>query len=220
MNLGTMKTALGRLAGVDSTDPLVDWINAALHEFEDAYPWPFLHSTTQGSLNVGEYGLVLPANFFRVEKLALIPSSTDPTPLPYKPLVQVEEEGWRYGDNTVKGKPQWYTVVYTPSLGVSEPSLYVYPAADVSYPWRLNFEVALADLANDVDIPAIPARYHYTIVEGAAIRALQGESQEGRAVAARDAFEASIERHISRLGNLQSGQFNTVRDVMGYGSSC
>lgn len=215
MNLGTMKTALRRYAGVDATDPLVDWINAGLHEFQEAYPWPFLQSNVGANLAAGAFTIGPPGDFFRTEDVRLLPTGADPIPLTYKPWGVVIEEGWRIRDATVKGVPQWFSIYWE----AGAPSLLVYPAADLTYSYIMNYEVNVPDLVNDADVPGVPSRYHYTIVEGAAVRALQAESEEDRAQTARQIFEDSIDRHITAIGGRrQSGQFNQVRDVMGYGS--
>lgn len=211
MNLGTMKTALARIAGVDLTDPLTDWINAALHEFEDAYPWPFLENTYGGSFTPGTYALTVPTDFFRIETLRFTLANTSYIIPKYKPWIQVNEENWKHSDANVRGKPQWYTLI-------GQNFIVVYPAADLTYGYAMSYTMMIPDLAGDADIPAIPAKYHYTVVKGAVVYALEGES-EGEAAIARTVFEDSIDRHITRIGGKrQEGSYGTTRDVMEYGT--
>lgn len=210
MNLGTMKTALRRYAGVDATDPLVDWINAALTEFVEAYPWPFLEVSTLAGCVAGSPGLSWAGDSFNSYKILTIRQTTEPTALTYMPITQFEED---ISDQTVTGKPQLYTLV-------GNEGIFLWPVPDSSsYIYRIRYQLSVPDLAADIDEPQIPARYHYTIVEGAAVRALQAESEEERAASARSIFEDSIDRHITAIGGRkQEGSYNQVRDVMGYGS--
>lgn len=207
MNLGSMKTALKRYAGVSDDDPLTDWINAAMHEFAEAYPWPFLEELVQLNFNtVIDYSVV---NFLSKVISAKIQDDTEP--LKYIPMLEFETSG--YYDPTAVGRPTHFTLYGD--------TFQVWPKPDATYTVRVFYRTTVDDLVNDADSPdpTIPTQYHYTIVEGAAVRALQAESEETRAETARGIFEDSIDRHITKLGGArQSGQFNQVRDVMGYGT--
>lgn len=212
MNLGTMKTALQRYAGVDATDPLVDWINAAMHEFVDAYPWPFLDIIGNANTAISDDVLPMPANFLKLSKARIVTKGATPltrTKLKYIPYTQSEDEEPKA---IISGEPYQFTLVGTDFM-------ILYPIPDAVYTVRLNYEKSPVDLAGDGDVPDIPVRYHYTLVEGAAVRALQAESEEDRAATTRGIFEDSIDRHITKLGGKrQDGEYNQVRDVMGYGS--
>lgn len=212
MNLGTMKTALRRIAGVDSGDPLVDWINEGMYTFLEAYDWPFLQSTITAPTVVGSAGPIdAGASVVKIITARITRPNGSSYPLSYKPWIQWEEEDL-FDTTHSRGEPQFYTLLGTDSI-------FLYPTPDLIYTLNLAEEISPAPLVNDVDEPIMHARYHYTIVRAAAVVALQAESEEDRADSALLAFEAKVEKHISRLGgNKQMGQFNTVRDVMGYGS--
>lgn len=214
MNLGTMKTALIRIAGVDSTDPLVDWINDAYHEVEDAYDWPFLVASTVVTTTIGNATLTgAPADLGKVIELTpFIASgmSVKRAALTYVSPIKFAEK-YGYGGAYSTGEP----LVYTLSAGVVN----LWPIPNQVYSLQLIYRKELVDLAADVDVPGFPTRMHYSIVRGASVPALQAESEEDRADSAQNSFENAIQRHISRYGgNKQSGQFETVRDVMGYGA--
>jgi hypothetical protein len=213
MNLGTIKTALRRYAGVDATDPLVDWINAALHEFEEAYDWPFMEGVANQPTVAANTQLTLPADFFKLAKAKVVTAAganVARSALTYVPRLKFEDESTF--DPFSTGEPSYYTLI-----GMDQ--MFVWPTPDGVYSIRVFYQKALADLVNDGDVPAIPTRYHYTIVEGAAVRALQAESEEGRSDTARSVFEDSIDRHITKLGGTrQAGEYQQTRDVMGYGS--
>jgi len=206
MNLGTMKTALARIAGVDTGDPLLDWINAAMHEFEDAYPWPWLEAQTTLNTVAANPSVALPADYFKMMKIR-IDTTTVHREIRYKSWTAFEEE---VQAPATPGVPDYYTLV-----GAS--TIILYPVPNLVYPLSVTYEKAMADLAIDANVPDCPVRYHYTIVKGAVVYALEAESEEERASTARGVFEDAIDRHITRLGNKQSGGYNTVRDVQEYG---
>jgi hypothetical protein len=214
MNLGTIKTALRRMAGVDATDPLVDWINAAMVEFCEAYDWPFLETIGTANTVALNEQLVLPTNFMKLRKARVVAQGATSyfgAALRYIPQIQSEEEEPK-SNALVFGEPYQYTLVGTDFM-------ILYPVPNLVYTIRLDYEKFPVDLVADVDVPDIPSKYHYTLVEGAAVRALQAESEEDRAQVARSIFEDSIDRHITKLGgNRQAGEFHQTRDVMGYGS--
>lgn len=213
MNLGAMKTALKRYAGVDATDPLVDWVNAALHEFEEAYDWPFMETVANQPTVAADAQLTLPSDFFKLAKAKVViaaGASVARSALTYVPRLRFEDESTY--DPFTTGEPTHYTLI-----GMDQ--MLVWPIPDGVYTVRVFYQKSLVDLAADADVPGLPSRYHYTIVEGAAVRALQAESEEDRAETARGIFEDSIDRHITKLGGAkQAGEFQQTRDVMEYGS--
>lgn len=214
MNLGTMKTALSRIAGVDSTDPLADWINAGMHEFEDAYDWPFLEGLTALTTTANSPTPVsVPTDLEKVIEIkvtvALGANVVRPA-LRYVPKIHMDEGTF---DPIAKGEPTYYTLLGNNSISF-------WPIPNGVYSATLYYQAFLPDLVGDSDTPVgVPTKYHYTIVRAAAMLALDAESEEDRAETARTVFEDRVERHISKLGgSKQSGSFNTVRDAMGYGT--
>lgn len=202
MNLGDLKTAL-KYFGFSDTDPLATWLNAALHEFEDAYPWPFLEAETSVAVVAGTNTLVLPSNFYKLMSLKIDGYGTRPE---YMDLGFFEDE---IEDRTVTGLPTVFTLVGTDSIRL-------YPTADTAYTFRIVYRKAVPDLAADIDVPAIPTRHHYTLVKGAAMVGLQAENEEIRARDAQTNFDGDILRAISRWSNKQEHQPDTVRDTAGY----
>lgn len=214
MNLGTMKAAVIRIAGVDLLDPLVDWINAGMHEFEDAYNWPFLEGLTTLTTAANNPAPVsTPTDLEKVLEIrvtvALGANVVRPA-LKYVPKIRMDEGSF---DPTRKGEPTHYTLLGNNSISF-------WPIPDGVYSATLYYQAFLPDLVSDADTPVgVPTKYHYTIVRAAVMLALEAESEEDRAEIARGAFEDRVQRHIGRLGgSKQSGSFNTVRDAMGYGA--
>lgn len=204
MNLGDMKTVLRRTAGVDASDPLTTWINASLHEFEDFHPWPFLEAMAQQPTVAGNDVLALPSDFWMPIKARIVDRSL---PLEFMGRIQFEEE---ISDPTVQGIPEFFTLI-----GMDNMILYKVP--DAVYTVRLIYRIAVPDLVNDTDVPAIPPKYHWTIVEGAMAKALQGESEEDRAREAQDRFQSAMSSAVTSLSGRVHGDYSQVRDVMSYG---
>lgn len=215
MNLGTMKTALKRVAGLDDSDPLVDWINDAYHELEDAYEWPFLFASVVVSTAANSPLLVgSPADLGKIFNLHVLTaggaSVSGRRGLKYVPPVKFMEDPCFVGTTSTQ-EPTHYTILN----GVVN----LWPTPDMVYTLQLRYKKEFPDLVNDVDTPGFPTRMHYTIVRGASVPALQSESEEDRADSAETSFGNAIQRHISRYGgSKQGGSFNTVRDAMGYGN--
>lgn len=214
MNLGQMKTALSRYAGVSTSDPLADWINAALVEFSEAYTWPFLDTIGNQDTLISDDVLTMPTDFFKLYSARVMVAggvAVFHEQMKYVPYTTSEDEEPK-ANAVVMGEPYQYTLLGTDFM-------ILYPIPEQVYTIRLTYRKMPVTLVGDSDVPGIPERYHYTIVEGAAVRALQAESEEERATVARGTFEDSIDRHITALGGrVQEGQFHQTRDVMGYGS--
>jgi hypothetical protein len=210
MNLFNMKVALKRIAGVGDDDPLNDWINAAMHEFEEAYPWPFLETVFDAALFTGSPNISPIADLFKPINIKVsVNNVVGHNYLTYVSKAQFDQE---FSNQAQRGRPQ----IYTQYGG----TLTVWPVPDKdTYSARVSYIRSVPEITVDGDSFDLPSRYHYTIVQGAAIRALEAESEEERAQSWRGIFEDAIDRHITAIGGRkQDGEYKTTRDVMGYGS--
>lgn len=208
MTLGDMKEALKRY-GFSDDDPLTIWLNAAMHQFADAYPWPFLETFSTYFTTIGSDTIDFGSNFFSVSQIRHIVG----LPLDYMGTLQFEDD---IQDPSVSGKPTIYTL-----SGMS--GIRLYPVPDAAYELRVTFRRLVFELENDTDTPFEglgvfdPATaYHYTIVQGAAAIALMAENEEDRATTAQDQFNAGISRAIQAYST-RAGGFGQVRDTQGYG---
>jgi hypothetical protein len=204
VNVASLKTVLKRYAGQTDEDPLLEYLNAAYHEFEDAFDWPFLevrNATLTGA--VGDNTITLPADFFKPKLLKDVTNQTD---LEYLP----ESEFYaRFPDLTATGNALYYT-----STGLT--TFQLWPVLNSAITYDLIYQKQLDDLAADTDIPAFPTRYHFGLIYGAAAVALQAESEEDRATAAETKFNDWIGRAIAKFSSRQLGEPDVVRDVMEY----
>lgn len=205
MNLGEIKTVLRRVAGLSTTDPLNDWVNAAMRDFETAHKWTFLETEASVNTTVGDSTPTMPADLFKIISAKIVGDAL--------PLTYIPRNAWntRIPDDTVSGKPEFFTVV-----GLSGMQLYKVP--DAIYPIKLVYRKTLTTLVNDVDTPGIPTKYHYAIVEKASAIGLQAESEEERAVAAEDRYQTIVENAIVDSSEHQEAEFAQVQDTQLYGT--
>jgi hypothetical protein len=203
VNLTDLKEALARY-GFDSSDPLTTWLNAALHEFEDAMPTNLFEKEATLTLDPGEFSVPLPGDFFQIISFQL----DNRPPLQYTELREFQRT---YDDLTVTGVPTQYTLVGLDTFRV-------YPVPDEEETVRLVYVRQASELSDSVPtgVPDIPTRYHYALVQGAAATGLQAENEEDRSQTARGEFDSAIGRAISRLSNKQKHEPDQVQDTAGY----
>lgn len=203
MDVTAMQTALKRF-GFDDNDPLLIWLNAAMHEFEDAADWAFLLKRVDIAVAAGDDSLALPADYFKTRSLR----HSDGFKLKWRDYRDFDES---IEDYTVQGTPSWYTTL---GLNVAQ----FYPVADTAFTATLMYEAQLVDLVNPTDVPAIPTRYHYSgIVQLAAAIGLQAENEEERSTAARALANDTIARAATKYSTETIDEFSQVRDSQGYG---
>lgn len=202
MNTGQLKTALKRYGFTDS-DPLLTWLNAALHEFAGRYNWPFLETVVESALAVGDDTIILPADFGKVISLKIKGFTKTPQ---YKDLHVFED---MVEDDTVTGVPDIYTLI-----GLS--TIVLYPVNDAPQTVRLIYRKKVSDLVNDVDVPGVDVVTHYAIVLKAAAIGLQAEDEEDRASTASDEFDSAVISAIAQFSTKQEHAPAQVIDSAGY----
>lgn len=210
MTVGELKTLLKRY-GFDDSDPLLAWINAAIHEIENAYDrWSFLEKEEE--LESALRFLELEGNVKRIIKLRDITNEVSPSTgygvdLEYMDRRAMERE---FPNLTETGTYAEYFSI----IGSSK--LQVLPVPTSTRKYRATFYEELQDLTEDSQEPGLPQSSHYTIVRGAAYIALQAENEEERAASAQAQFEADLEKMITADRVRQKGQAGFVQDTAGY----
>lgn len=135
----------------DVTDARVNtWINAAYFRICDLEAWPFLEASTTGTAP-------LTISDFRAG-LSIIDTTND------NPLVWADPRTIREDDPTLAltGTPAyWY---------MSGTSLKVYPA-NTAASLNVSYLKVPEELDGDTDIPLIPTRYHYVLVDWVVLEA-------------------------------------------------
>lgn len=202
MNLGSMKTSLKRF-GFDDSDPLDSWINAALHDFEDANAWTFLETIFTGDTTPASDTLVGPTNLWKLHTARVVTES--------QKLIYISRTVWedQIVDPTAPGLPTHFTMV-----GLD--TILLWPVPDTVYSLRLSYTKSVPELIADVDIPDVPARYHFAIVQRAAAIALQAENNEDRATTAQNQYDSVVARAIQSSSDHQTATLGQVQDTQEY----
>lgn len=206
MTLTELQTALKRY-GFDDSDPLTTWLNAALHDYEDAYSWPFLDVEVENiAVAAGVESLTVPADFFKPITLSDITESTNERKLTPRTRQWWEEN---IGNKATQGSPENYT-----QIGLS--TVQLWPVPDKTRTFRLVYQKQLTDLSAGTDVPGIPLRHHYYLVLRAASIGLMAENEEDRARTAQLEYEGLLDRAITKYTTRQLDEFQTVQDAMDY----
>ena len=112
MNLESMKTSLRRY-GFNENDPLAVWLNAAMHDLESAFDWPWLESNvTTVAGKAGDSTIALPADAL---KIIGIRDTTNFLKLKYYERHRFMRD---IEDPTEKGKPEVYTLLNTAEIQI------------------------------------------------------------------------------------------------------
>lgn len=203
MNLGTIKTAVKRF-GFDDSDPLLDWINAAYGEFNDSMEnAPWLKGVASNTFAIGNPIVASPTDLLLPTALLY---STASQGKPWYPVEFKSTLMYELNEQPVETGPPCH---WTTAGG----GLFVTPNPDIAYFYTLYYDAFAVPLAADVDIPVIPSRYHYSLVQGAASIGLDAENQEDRSQTQRTKFTDTIDRAIAKYRTTQSGRFDRVRNV-------
>jgi hypothetical protein len=204
VNLDELQAAVKRF-GFDDSDPLTTWLNAALYDFTTAENWTFLEAVVTPQTTAGEDNLILPSDLDVVHTMREV--NTIP-PLTYLSRILWESQ---IVDPTATGLPTHYTLI-----GLNTALLW--PVPDAGYNIRVFYHKNVPELVGDTDIPAIPVKYHFALVQRAASIALQAENNEDRADAAQTQYNEIIGRAaVKGAGDHQSASFGQVQDAQEYG---
>lgn len=209
MTLEEMKTALKRY-GFDDTDPLAMWLNAAMHDMESDFDWPWLESElVTKNTEAGKPKLATP---FSIIKVISIRDKTNQRKLQFYDQHRFFRE---IADPLEQGQPELYTL-----QGI-EAFVHLWPIPSAVYEMEMIVQTLTGDLVNPADEPKAgtyfwPAISHYSIIMKAAAIALQAENEEERAKNALDQYDKSLERLRRKFGERELDEPTTVQDVQGY----
>lgn len=196
------KTALKRY-GFDDSDPLLVWMNEAMHQFEDAHDWSFLQQVTTLTVLAGINTLTLPTNFYKIHSIR---DTVGKLKLGYMTISEFERVIETPDDLSL---PELYTITGTQDVQL-------YPTPDTDRLMRVVYQEELDEMVSDGSVMSGPPRIHYPIVQGAVMIALQAENEEDRAANAKEQFEAAIERLWTKYNKTEDDEPQQVTDVMGY----
>ena len=197
--------------GFDTTDPIQLWVNAAMHEVEGAYDWPWLYATPVPLVvPAGSNTLALPNDFVKMHSLKDLDHLAKIKYWNRHKFTRLIQ------DETDTGLIELYTLI-----GTNHIQLWRVPVTPTNV--MLIYQAITPDLVNPTDVPTTtgnvwPTIMHYPIVMRAASLALQAENEEDRAKTAQDEFDKALIRCMGRFGEDQLDEPDTVEDAQGYGS--
>lgn len=204
-----METALERY-GFDSGDPLAIWINAAMHEIESMFDWPFAEEgPVTFQIAAGVNSVTVPNDFFKV----IVLKDTDHQ----QKLMYYDRHKFTrdVSDETIQGYPQIYTIVSTNQIQVWQ-----VPVVAVNF--LMLYQAVTPDLVSGTDVPTTgsnvwPSVLSYPIVMRAASIGLMAENEEDRAKTAQDEYLRTLMAAMGKFGERELDEPTTVEDVQGYG---
>lgn len=171
MNLTQAVTELGASGfnGVISTPRMQTFLNRALVDFENFYPWPWLRKQTTGAAPL------------QIPDLKMVRSVFDSTGTEYFGLDDADDS---YRGDT--GSPTSWWIDETSGT----PTLTAYPVGSVT--WTVNYLATSTLLSADGDTPKIPAAYHPLWVQMARVYAYEDRDNFAAANAQRQSNAASL----------------------------
>lgn len=212
MNLEALQTALKRY-GFDETDPLTAWLNAAMHDIENDFDWPWLESaSTKISPVAGTSALPLPQKVLKIISVRDVTNSKILTYMDRRQFQRDIEEPAERGP-----APEVFTL-----NGLE--TVQIYPVLSVAISMEIFYQTTTDDMAIPTDEPKTgsivwPLLSHYLIVLKAASIALLAEDEPEKSKAVKEEYEKSLEKLRKKFGERELGEPSTVQDVQGYGDT-
>lgn len=149
---------------------IVEWVKQSNIDIINAHPsWSFM--TTQGTLalpastqevnpatTIGDYGTILPYDASRGSRFALVykVSAADETPVYFTPWQLWAGGVYNIGTRS-EGRPYRFTINPSGNLELD-------PIPDDAYTLRFDYRKTVQTLANDSDVPLVPAGHRMAIV--------------------------------------------------------
>jgi len=208
MQLSQLQTALMRY-GFDTTDPLTIWLNAAMHDFEASFDWPFLEMTPISvTVQAGQNMLILPTDCSKVMYIKDM--------VQYEKLKYYERHKFvrMINDPTDVGLAEVYTLVQNNQCQL-------WRVLQTTTTFEVMYQALCPDMSAPTDQPGtastpFPAIVQYAIIQLAAAIALQAENEEDRANTALQQYQATLIRMMGRFSERELDEPTTVEDAQGY----
>jgi len=166
--------------GFDYVSPtrVAYWLNRVYHRACEREPWPFLQATTTG---------VSPLAISDVRSVLSVVDTTSGSPVVWRDQRTILEEDPNLEST---GTPDyWY---------LASGSLTVYPV-NTTDTISVVYTKVPSDLSSDSDIPLIPTRYHYLLVDGACAHAYEDSDNFEAAANAWNSYFQAIEEMANTL---------------------
>lgn len=193
MDLTTARTRLaGRGFDYLTTDQIDEALNTAKNNFEDAYPWPWLETSTTNTA---------PVTISDLKQVLYVVDTSHDVPLSGNDIRTLAE--WDPGLATTGDPQYWYLDGLT--------SLKVWPV-NTSASLEVRYVKESPELANGDDEPLIPDRYCPIWLDLAVAECLKITNNYAASQAQENAANARILQLIDRYSerNLQNGDPQTI----------
>jgi hypothetical protein len=193
--------------GFDDGDPIIDWLNAAMHDIEAMSDWPWLEQEASIATVAGNNLLPLAVTHFKVISVR---DMTNNKKLQMMDRTQFDREIF---DPTITGNPRFY-IIQSPGYGEL---IQLYPVPSSIFQMQVFYVAQCTDVvAGSTSPPPIPEILHYPMVVHAAYLALMAENEEDRAQTAQKQFETMMNNVRLRYGARTSDEPEQVVDAMRY----
>jgi hypothetical protein len=167
------------MTSASDTTRIKQWINLAMHDIDDQADWPYLQATTTG---------VTPLTIADLGTIEAVADTTGD-----RILMPVDRRALRdqYGDLTTTGTAQQYYMT-----GGNVISLY---PAQASLTITVDYWKVGPDLSAGTDVPLMPDRYRYAIVDYAVALGMRDRGDLPGAQDARQQGDVRVAQMMQRL---------------------
>lgn len=205
-----LMTRLVERYGFDSTDPVTDVINMAMHEVESQEDWTFLEKFDVTTVTAGNNMVTVPSDCVKVMTVRNVSTSQSMEYMAWRKFAR------KITVRTEVGNPTIYTLISSNYMQV-----WRVPQLDTSF--EILYQATPPDLASVGDTPMTagvvwPSWMQPCIVYRAASILLMMENEEQRADTAQQQYIGSLMTAKAKNSERELGDVETVEDVMNYGS--
>jgi hypothetical protein len=172
------------------------YINDAILEIADLYPWIYFQKVVSGALTIGEHTYEQQSDHQTTTKMILIHPTNTTTVWDITQYRMPWEEFFTLfpaPDNFDNAQPSTWTE-YGNQIYFSRP-------ADLTYTLRQFYQKIPTELSADDAVPELPANFREVIVLGAAYRCEEERDNYDIAMSIQDRFQSRVSDLIMRFSN-------------------
>lgn len=220
MNLGEITAEIKRYgfgSGTGHTDDTIKaLINTSQSEILSAATWPFAQTSSSVTVGANSDTATAPSDLSKIEAFYINTGSTKRKLVRISPADYLELEA----SQTTTG-PSLYYSVFSSSLlssGSAGDQIKLLPKSTSSQTGTIWYSRQAPLLNSSGDIPFIPVRYHYILVDGALARLYGSTDQPDQAKAAEERVAARLEQMKSDLLDTNLDRFDALTTGYSVGS--
>lgn len=179
-----------------SGDTIDGYINDAIAEIADLYPWVYFQKLVSGSLTVGDYTYEQQSDHQSTTKMVLIHPTDSNNFLDitkYRLPWQQFFDAFPAPDNLTNARPLYWTEYGD--------QVYFHCPVDLAYTLRQFYQKIPTTLVNDTDVPELPIDFRESIVLGASYRVEEERENYDIAMVQQNRFSTRTGVLMSRFAN-------------------